>query len=126
MEYNNSSFTISLAPNATYHAVDLVIHRQFKGQYAENLVKWALIETQADNTVDKEGKGKVSVRNEYQIWMRREEMEACCPHLLSLETVRAAPGTSGIQEKVEGGRLGQKMDTGKHKRGSKIMCQVII
>ena len=81
--------SITLAPNSTYNAADLVIHRKYKGEHDENLVKWTRSENKGRDAPQAEAEEKTS--KEYLIWMRRPEMEACCPRLLSLEGVKSVP-----------------------------------
>ena len=97
--------TITLAPNASYRAEDLVIHRKYKGECDENLVKWTRIDNTDGPRDDKDADERTS--KEYLVWMRRLEMEACCPHLLSLERFKSAPtvaqAASAIQQPKRSG-----------------------
>lgn len=95
--------SITLAPNSTYNAEDLVIHRKYKGEHDENLVKWTRSEIKGKDAPQGDGEEKTS--KEYVIWMRRPEMEACCPHLLSLEGVKSVPTAAQAASALQQPRL---------------------
>ena len=83
--------TLPLGPNANYQVKDVVIHRKYKGQFDESLVKW----TRIDNKGQEERDPEENACKYYLIWMRKGEMEACCPHLLSLGA-KAPPGSAEV------------------------------
>lgn len=72
---------LTIAPNASYLAEDLLFQRKFKGLHDECLVKWVLQEPPG-KLKEEEEKELERVGREYCIWMRKDEVEACCPHLL--------------------------------------------
>ena len=100
------SFT--LGPAANYHAEDLLIKRKYKAKHDESLVKWVLSnpealasEKEAPEEYDDEY-GEKMCKN-YQLWMRNEEVEACCPNLLSLQRAHAGGvGPTGAGGKESG------------------------
>ena len=97
MESPTERTTLPLGPNANYQVRDVVIHRKYKGQFDENLVKWTRVENKGKDGQE-EKDAEENACKYYLIWMRRDEMEACCPHLLSLDS-KATPGaedTSGM------------------------------
>lgn len=72
---------LTIAPNASYLAEELLFQRKFKGLHDEYLVKWVLQEPPGE-LKEEEEKELERVGREYCIWMRKDEVEACCPHLL--------------------------------------------
>lgn len=91
----NSGVSIILAPHASYRAKELVLHRRFKGKHDEALVKWVRQEPRSTKLSTDEIKELERMCKEYLIWMRREEMEACCPHLLGSDSTLNAAHPSG-------------------------------
>ena len=84
----SSSNVFTLGPAANYQAEDLVIKRKYKGKYEESLVKWVQSDpTPAGEDYDDEFAEKMC--SNYLMWMRNEEVEACCPNLLSLQRAHA-------------------------------------
>ena len=89
MESDDTGVTLTIAPNASYQSKDLIMERKFRGQHYEGLVKWVRQEPQAKlSPEDEQDLEKTS--EEYWIWMRKEEIEACCPHLLSFKTATSS------------------------------------
>lgn len=96
------SKVFTLGPAASYYAEDLLIKRKYKGKHDESLVKWAL--SNADGGAAGAEGGKDEYDDEfgekmckhYLMWMRDDEVAACCPNLVSLQ--RAAGG-SGAETK---------------------------
>lgn len=109
----NTSFTIALGPDATYCATELIQRRLYRGVTHERLVKWTLlprpsIREDADEKEGEERSEEGRLRESYNVWMRREEMEACCPRLLitsrglEQEPARDSDGTRGREDGSEG------------------------
>lgn len=104
MAAENSSKVFTLAPVADYVAEDLVIKRKYKGKHEESLVKW--VKTNSSGAGEKEDiddEFSEKICNNYLMWMRNEEVEACCPNLLSLQ--RAHAGAE--QQPTVGGKDGK-------------------
>lgn len=80
-----------MGQNANYTAKDLVIHRKYLGLYDENLVKWSRQESKGKEAKAEEDELQERLLKDYLVWMRRDEMEACCPHLVGLEAAKMAP-----------------------------------
>ena len=91
---SNSGMSIILAPHAAYRATELVRQRKLKGEYDETLVKWVRQEPRSAKLTKDELKELERTCKEYLIWMRRDEMEACCPHLLASESTLNGPHPS--------------------------------
>ena len=86
-----TSKVFALGQGVDYHAEDLVIKRIYKGKYEESLVKWVQTNPaeggDSEDLYDDEFSEKMC--NDYVMWMRNEEVEACCPNLLSLQRAHA-------------------------------------
>ncbi len=96
MESNDHlGVAIKLAPNATYQAKDTTIERKFKGEHDEWLAKWVRLEQGA------EVRETERTNQEYSMWMREEEMSACCPHLLSLRRTDTSKMESSVGEEKD-------------------------
>ena len=89
--------TLTIGPNTSYRAQDLVSERHFKGQYEECMVRWVL-QSAPEKLNKEEEKAYERATREYCMWMRRGEMEACCPQLLAVPAIPdpSAP-TGGAQ-----------------------------
>ena len=61
------------------------MQRVYRGRQ-EHFVKWALQDDRPTNTTDALKKSRDGLCKEYFVWMRVEEMKACCPQLLAMET----------------------------------------
>lgn len=79
MSFSNGS-AITVAPNTIYRATEIIQRRLYRGATHESLVKWTLL-LEEDAEDGEEGAERVT--KSYELWMRREELEACCPHLLA-------------------------------------------
>lgn len=102
MESSSSGIDLTLAPYASYQAKDLASERKFKGQEEEWLVKWVLQPPEGSKKLTEEERRELENANkEYCIWMRRNEIKACCPHLLSFKATPAA--TASETEDIEDG-----------------------
>lgn len=104
MAAENSSKVFTLAPVADYAAEDLVIKRKYKAKHEESLVKW--VKTNSSGAGEKEDiddEFSEKLCSSYLMWMRNEEVEACCPNLLSLQ--RAHGGAE--QQPTVGGKDGE-------------------
>lgn len=96
------SFTVTLSSIADYQPVEVVSQRVLKGKL-EYLVKWSLIEdNRLTNTTDVLKNSRDGLCKDYFVWMREDEMRACCDQLLSNEVLRAQPEQRG-RTKTEGG-----------------------
>ena len=78
------SKVFKLGPAASYQAEDLVIKRKAPGREEESLVKWSLVDPEGLSSEEYDEYGEKMCRT-YLVWMRNEEVEACCPNLLSLQ-----------------------------------------
>lgn len=84
---------ITVAPNAVYVAKDLLIEREFEGHH-EGLVKWVRLKPQGKLSTE-ERRELEHISTEYSLWMRKDEIEACCPRILSLTPSQAGGSSSG-------------------------------
>lgn len=98
MEPEAKGVKLTIAPNASYLAEDLLFQRKFKGLHDECLVKWVLQEPPGE-LKEEEEKELERVGREYCIWMRKDEVEACCPHLLpfKIDPEAASPASSKLE-----------------------------
>lgn len=107
---DTDSVVISLCPNniADYHAKEVVLHRRLKGAVAgdEYLVKWERRAAPANKLLDDEDKEREKTRPEYLMWMKRAEVEACCPSLLSVPISAHRRYTDGGGSKSKAGSDG--------------------
>ena len=93
----SKGISIVLSPMAVYKPKELVVQRRYKGHYDEYLVRWSRLETTKTPNVrdssqkDEDRDKREKTCAEYVIWMRRAEMEVCCPHLLSLDSTPVSP-----------------------------------
>lgn len=88
-------FTVSLSSTTSYRPTETFTQRVLRGSI-EHLVKWVHLDDKSDVT-------KAPLKGlcrEYTVWMREEEMKACCPHLLATETTRPQQGET---KDTEGG-----------------------
>lgn len=92
---------LTIGPNTSYRAQDLVSERRYKGRHEECLVRWVLQGPPEKMSKDEEAAYERATK-EYCMWMRRGEMEACCPQL-ALSTAPASPIEGG--EDTEGESL---------------------
>ncbi|XP_064403306.1 cullin-9-like isoform X2 [Halichondria panicea] len=93
-----SNFSVTLSTNASYKPVEVFTQRVFKGS-TEHLVKWCLSEDKRlTNTANSLKTSRDGLCQEYTVWMREEEMSACCPQLLSMEIVRPSQGETKLTE----------------------------
>ena len=82
MEKHYSPTCFTLGKNADYKACEALTKRKYKGQREETLVKWVnTTPVSVSEPADKNGRRDEP--KEYLLWMRDEEMRACCPHLVS-------------------------------------------
>lgn len=72
------SVSVSLSATSNYQATETFTQRVYRGA-TEHLVKWC----DCDKTTAHNG-----LCGNYTVWMREEEMMACCPHLLTKETTQ--------------------------------------
>lgn len=104
MESKSGGVALTIGPNTSYKAQDLVTERNFKGQYEECLVRWVL-QPPPDKLNKDEQLAYEHATKEYCMWMRREEIEACCPQLLtdpgSADPVASAVGLGGDDAEME-------------------------
>ena len=93
------SKVFTLGPGADYQAEDLVIKRNYKAKHEESLVKWALTNPAATSDKDEyDDEFAEKMCNNYLMWMRNAEVEACCPNLLSLKRAHDTGGAAAGQE----------------------------
>jgi hypothetical protein len=85
---------LTIGPNTTYKARDLVSERLYKGRYEECLVRWVLQGAPEKLNKDEE-LAYERASKEYCVWMRRGEMEACCPHLAAIQTTSDTVSSAG-------------------------------
>ena len=78
-----SPLCFTLGRNAAYKAGEVLTKRKYKGEHDETLVKWVSTgHASASESTDKNGRHEEP--KEYLVWMRNEEIRACCPqHLVS-------------------------------------------
>lgn len=109
MESNSATVggvTLTIGPNTSYKAQDLVTERNFKGKYEECLVRWVL--QPPPEKLNKDGELAYDcATKEYCMWMRREEIEACCPQLLTVPVSTDAMASAG----GVGGEDGTEMES---------------
>lgn len=86
--------TLTIGPNTSYRAQDLVSERRYKGKYEEWLVRWVL-QPPPEKMSEEEEAAYERATKEYCMWMRLEEIEACCPQLASASVVPASPTVKG-------------------------------
>lgn len=116
MESVPGGVELTLAPRTHYRAVEVVTERKFKGRREEWLVRWVLqrpATTEGGKLTKEQEKDwkevELRARKEYCVWMRREEMQACCPHLFSF---KPAPSTSMAPKPTsEGGGSVEDMES---------------
>ena len=92
-----------IGENSPYKVEELLLRRKRQGLHDEILVKWVLIESPSDpgKCEKSEEKSQESRTKEYLIWMRKDEIEACCPHLNNiLHTVGSSKHKQGLVSKV--------------------------
>ncbi len=82
METEDGHVVFTLAPHISYQADDVVMRRKCKEEHEECLVKWLLKDPEGKLT-DEQKKSFERAQKEYTLWMRRDEMEACCPTLVN-------------------------------------------
>ena len=107
-ESTDSSKVFTLGQGVDYQAEDLVIKRKYKSRHEESLVKWTQVNPEGDRDDYEEEFGE-KMCNEYLMWLRNEEVEACCPNLLSLQRAQAGGGGGQQQpgeEEAGGGKKG--------------------
>lgn len=117
---DSDSIRISLYPNniADYYAKEVILHRKLvlKGGEDEYFVKWVRLPAPTKQLLDDEDKVRERTRPEYLVWMKRDEVEACCPSLLSFpiiahhregegksDTTKSAPERSEAADGATGG-----------------------
>ena len=87
----NDSVVVSLCPNniADYYAKEVILHRRLKGTAAgdEYFVKWARRPPPSKQLLEDEDRERDKTRPEYLVWMKREEVEACAPSLLTVPII---------------------------------------
>lgn len=97
-----SPLCFTLGRNAVYKADEVVTKRKYKGQHDETLVKWVTITAApASESTDKAVRREEP--KEYLVWMRNEEMKACCPHLVSTSSPSSRLGSAGVSASYETG-----------------------
>ena len=99
-DVDNGGMLVSLAPNTAYRAQELINERRSKDRQDEYLVRWTLQVPPRDNKGSfKPASGEANsmmepAKMDYCMWMRREEIEACCPHLLSYKSTSDVPASA--------------------------------
>lgn len=85
-----------------YRGEELLLHRKHRGRHDETLVKWARLPYSGGpgSKQEKEAEEKEICR-EFLIWMRLEEIEACCPHLSGTRVTGNQEGTISLKEAGE-------------------------
>lgn len=88
----SDSVVISVCPNniADYYAKEVLLHRRIKraaGAEDEYFVKWVRRPAPAKQLLEDEEKVREKTRPEYLVWMKREEVAACCPSLLDVPII---------------------------------------
>lgn len=113
---SSSSKVFTLGPAASYYAEDLLIKRKYKEKHEESLVKWVL--ANPDGAAGGDGKEEYDdefsekMCKHYLMWMRNEEVAACCPNLMSLQR---AHGGSAVHQKLRASSLRGRSGKGKGK-----------
>ena len=93
-----------IGENLPYKGEELLLRRKRQGLDDEILVKWVLVESPSDpgRCEKSEEKSQDSRTRDYMIWMRRDEIEACCPHLNNiLHTVGSSKCKQRLVSKVD-------------------------
>ena len=117
------SCVISLCPNqiADYYAKEVLLHRRVKGppsEADEYLVKWTRLPPPEKRLLEEEEKARERTRPEYLVWMKRDEVDACRPSLLSVPIIahhvdrrKDQPGSEGgdVVDSVKGSDALQEM-----------------
>ena len=119
------SKVFTLGPASNYQAEDLLIRRKHKSKYEESLVKWAL--TNPPDVGDKEeyeDDFAEKMCRSYQMWMRNEEVEACCPNLLSLKRAHDTGGGGGGSA-TEGGSVRPAAATQDSETGEESVSEMV-
>ena len=94
--------TLSIGPNAAYQGQDFIMERKFKAEHEEGLIKWVQLELPEDKKLDRDEERELECTSkEYLMWMRKDEIEACCPQLLSLKSTRTASASTEIPSTSE-------------------------
>lgn len=86
----NDSVVVSLCPNniADYYAKEVILHRRMKGTTGdEYFVKWARLPRPSKQLLEDEDRERNKTRPEYLVWMKRQEVEACAPSLLTVPII---------------------------------------
>ena len=100
-----------LGKRLMYRGEELLLHRKYKGQHDETLVKWSRLPKTDKHEDGQEKESETS--KEFLIWMREEEIAACCPQLRPGASSRPGRKTDGqaLAEEEEKGKLhGEETD----------------
>lgn len=93
-----------IGENLPYKGEELLLRRKRQGLHDEILVKWVLVESPSDPGKCEKSEEKLqdSRTRDYLIWMRKDEIEACCPHLNNtLHTVGSSKYKQSLVSKVD-------------------------
>ena len=113
----SDSVVVSVCPNniADYYAKEVLLHRRKKrpGAVDEYFVKWVRRPPPAKQLLEDEERVRERTRPEYLVWMKRDEVEACCPSLLSVPisahrgygSKKAKSSAEGVEEEEEDDRV---------------------
>ena len=103
MEAKSEDPMFSMGPNVSYKAKSVVMERKFKDGEEEKLVRWEIQKLVAEKdkkiTAEQKKDFQKATRKHY-IWMREDEMSACCPSLLDSSVVDD-DGTSSTEEEED-------------------------
>lgn len=94
-----------------YRAEELLLHRKHRGQHEETLVKWARLPCSGRQQTEQEKDDDTS--REYLIWMRTEEIKACCPQLSGGASTRATRKPEGTLSLREAGEERDNLSSGE-------------
>lgn len=91
-----------------YRGEELLLHRKHRGQHDETLVKWTKLSYSGEPGSKQEKDAEEKDIKEFLIWMRQEEIEACCPHLSGTRAMRKQEGTVSLREAGEEGQVSRE------------------
>ena len=118
MAESSTNKVFMLGPGASYYAEDLLIKRKYKEKHDESLVKWVL--SNPDGAAGGDGKEEYDdefmekMCKHYLMWMRNEEVAACCPNLVSLQRAHGGAAVQKLRASSLRGRSGKsKSKSGK-------------
>lgn len=102
----NRGITFSFGRDNHYKGTQLLLRRKHKGVHEQTLLKWTRIHSTAKREKGAPGKAATrdqSTNKEVLMWMRREEIDACCPHLVeAIPTQESESSEETVASKEDG------------------------